>query len=303
VLKVVSFDVAGTLLHVARPVPKVYAEFAGRHGIVVEAEAIAVRLSGAFRQAGSMVPAEAMEADRFERQWWRSVLAASLGIANDDPRLISCFDELFDYYASADAWRMHPELLSLLGRLHAAGLRLAVCSNFDGRLLSLLQQFGLAEAFEKVVLPRHAGYQKPEAGIFHFLVRQLGVSPDACLHAGDSIDNDAAAARLAGLHGLQWSLKPEQESAVAEEQLQMALQGESDRTYPTPAAWREAAMARPNGVDELESARRRSIARRHYAGDGEPDADTLADHELYILGKMTLDEYQEYLVFKHGNPD
>jgi len=300
--KVISFDVAGTLLHFARPVPKVYAEVAGRNAIPVDENAVAKRLPEAFRQAGSMAPPSSAEIDRFERQWWRSVLAGSLGVANDDPRLGSCFDELFGYYASSEAWRMHPELLPLLGRLRAEGYRLAICSNFDGRLFPLLQQFDLAACFDAIVLPRHAGSQKPEAGIFHFLVRELGVSPAACLHVGDSVENDAAAARLAGLHGLQWSLKPEQEIAVAEEQLLMALRNDSLHTYATPDVWREAAMARPNGVDDLEAARRRSIARRHYGSEGKPDADTLADHELYILGKMNLDEYQEYLVFKHGKP-
>lgn len=299
-LKVISFDVAGTLLHFARPVPRVYAEFAGRHGIEVEADAVAERLPIAFAQAGSMVPPSTEEPEHFERRWWRSVLAASLGIANTDPQLDGCFEELFDHYASPAAWRMHSGLLPLLDQLRAEGYRLVICSNFDGRLFRLMEQLQLANSFEAIVLPRHAGFQKPEAGMFHFLARELGVMPENCLHVGDSVENDAAAARLAGMHGLQWALKPEQEIAVASEQLFAALQNGSRREYPTAAAWREAAMARPNGVDDLEIARRRTLARQHYAGEGKPDADTLADHELYILGKMTMDEYQEYLVFKYG---
>jgi len=31
------------------------------------------------------------------------------------------------------------------------------------------------------------------------------------------------------------------------------------------------------------------------------DADTLADQEIYIQGKMTHEEYQKYLLFKHSN--
>lgn len=73
--------------------------------------------------------------------------------------------------------------------------------------------------------------------------------------------------------------------------------------YRNADEWRAAAMQRPDGVDADEVARRREIARGHYAKTGgEPDADTWADHELYIHGKMDLEEYQAYLLFKHGQP-
>jgi len=72
--------------------------------------------------------------------------------------------------------------------------------------------------------------------------------------------------------------------------------------YETAGQWREAAMRRENGVDEEESRRRREMVRQYHLREGgEPDADTLADYDLYILGKMELDEYEQYLLFKHGS--
>ncbi|MFC1542720.1 hypothetical protein ACFL4M_02405 [Pseudomonadota bacterium] len=71
--------------------------------------------------------------------------------------------------------------------------------------------------------------------------------------------------------------------------------------YKTADEWREAAMKRVNGVDENESARRREMVQLHQLQSGaEPDADTLADYELHILGKMDIKEYQDYLFFKHS---
>jgi len=71
--------------------------------------------------------------------------------------------------------------------------------------------------------------------------------------------------------------------------------------YKTADEWCEAAMRRANGVDENESARRREMVQLHQLQSGaEVDADTLADYELYILGKMDIKEYQDYLFLKHS---
>jgi len=300
-IRVVSFDAAGTLLHFARPVARVYAEVAARNGIEAVAEKVDERLPSAFEQGGRMVPVPGESADDFERQWWKSVLAVALDVSRQDRRLDDCFAELFGYYASEAAWRIHERLPELLAGLQHAGLRLAICSNFDGRLPELLKQLELMSYFDAVVLPRHAGAEKPETEIFRYMVDAMGEQPGACLHVGDSIENDVAAARLAGLQGLQWSLKPEADIRFAASKLYEALHGSGRPAYRTADAWRQAAMQRPDGVDDVESARRRAQAREHYRQTGRvPSADLLADHELFILGKMTLDEYQEYLVFKHG---
>ncbi|HXH72629.1 MAG TPA: HAD-IA family hydrolase [Mariprofundaceae bacterium] len=303
-VKVVSFDVAGTLLHFARPVAAVYADFAARHGISCTSEEVAVRLPAVFAAASSMAPPADQDPAIYERRWWREILARCLDVAPEDERLASCFAEVFDYYATPAAWRLHPGLPTLLGELREAGLRLAICSNFDGRLFGILEQTGLREFFDVVVLPRHAGRQKPDAAIFGYMVETFGVLPEECLHVGDSVENDAVAARLAGLQGLQWSLKPEADLEMAAQQLRQSMPGTGRPVYRTPDVWRDVAMARPDGVDDLEAARRRAVARRHYTESGMmPDPDTLADHELFIRGKMTLDEYQEYLVCKHSDSE
>jgi len=72
--------------------------------------------------------------------------------------------------------------------------------------------------------------------------------------------------------------------------------------YASPSEWREAAMLRSSAVSDDEINQRRAIADAHNRQHGISDADTLADQQLYIQGKMELDEYQRYLLFKHSNP-
>jgi len=74
--------------------------------------------------------------------------------------------------------------------------------------------------------------------------------------------------------------------------------------YKTADEWRDVAMQREDGVSSKVIASRRKQAEAHYAKENvQPTADILADHELFILGKMDMQEYEQYLLFKHSqNP-
>ena len=71
--------------------------------------------------------------------------------------------------------------------------------------------------------------------------------------------------------------------------------------YATADEWRAEAMQRVSSISESEIIQRRTQASRHYQQEEVmPNADTLADHELFILGKMDLSEYEQYLLLKHS---
>jgi len=71
--------------------------------------------------------------------------------------------------------------------------------------------------------------------------------------------------------------------------------------YETATEWRQVAMQRMQGVSRDEQDKRREQAQAHIQEEGiQPNADLWADFELYILGKMELEEYQEYLFLKHS---
>ncbi|NWF35443.1 hypothetical protein [Mariprofundus sp. KV] len=71
-------------------------------------------------------------------------------------------------------------------------------------------------------------------------------------------------------------------------------------TYANADQWRAAAMARSLTIPAEISEQRQQAAACHNIQEGVTDSDTLLDQQLYIRGKMELDEYQEYLLFKHG---
>jgi putative hydrolase of the HAD superfamily len=82
--------------------------------------------------------------------------------------------------------------------LSAAGLRLAVVSNWDVGLHDHLRRLGLDGALDAVVTSAEAGSPKPEPQIFQLALERLGATAARAVHVGDS-DDDAEGARAAGM--------------------------------------------------------------------------------------------------------
>jgi putative hydrolase of the HAD superfamily len=82
--------------------------------------------------------------------------------------------------------------------LAAAGLRLAVVSNWDVGLHDHLAALGLTPLLDAVVTSAEAGAPKPEPQVFELALARLGATADRAVHVGDA-DGDAEGARVAGL--------------------------------------------------------------------------------------------------------
>jgi len=202
-VKAVLFDAGDTLFRVRGSVGEAYAAVAARHGVVVAPADIEPRFRAAFRRMpplGFPAAAPAELPDR-EYAWWKAVAAASfagLSFANFD----AFFRDLFEHFAAADAWALFPDALPALRALQARGLRLAIVSNFDGRLLPICDGLGIAGLFEAIVISGRVGYAKPDPRIFEIALAGLGVAPAEAVHVGDNEREDLAGARAAGLRAL-----------------------------------------------------------------------------------------------------
>jgi len=73
-----------------------------------------------------------------------------------------------------------------------------------------------------------------------------------------------------------------------------------DKSYESAQAWFDAAMGRPSLLDEAGVRQRQAIADAHNACNGITDPAILADQQLYVQGRMEIEEYERYLLFKYG---
>jgi putative hydrolase of the HAD superfamily len=203
-LAAVTLDAAGTLFEVAEPVGATYARVAARHGIALDPEETERR----FRDVLAVAPplafpgVDAPRRAESERSWWQAVVRAAFGPAGGARGFPAAFAELFRTYAEPAAWRVFPDVRDALVRLRRDGLRLAVVSNFDERLIPLLEGLDLASLVDQVTPSSRVGAAKPDPAIFRAALAGLGVSPDATVHVGDGLVADVEGARAAGLRAV-----------------------------------------------------------------------------------------------------
>ena len=132
-------------------------------------------------------------------QFFRSWMAAA-GIPEDEMRAIA--ERFRAMHAEACMWRIIRDgTHEALERLKAAGLKMAIVSNADGRVAADAQRFGIARYFDVIIDSQVVGVEKPDPRIFRLALDALGVPPEEALYAGDIYSIDMIGARAAGVTG------------------------------------------------------------------------------------------------------
>jgi putative hydrolase of the HAD superfamily len=196
--RAVLLDALGTLLELERPWPLLRRTLARRHGIAVgEAEAKRAVLAemAYYRQHHQEGGDERSLADLRRR--------CALVLQAEVPELASLSpEEVTEVLLDSIRFSPYPDAAPALAGLRGAGLRLAVVSNWDCSLSSVLAQLGLAAAIDRVVVSAEVGVAKPDPRIFHVALERLGCDVSEALFVGDSLETDVAGARAAGLRAL-----------------------------------------------------------------------------------------------------
>lgn len=200
-VKAVFFDAVGTLLLPAEPVALTYRAAAQRHGAAIEPAVITDRLREAFakqerfdREAGWRT-SESREVAR-----WRTIVRETLREA-DDPE--ACFFELWEWYRSPTSWVLAADTGAVLSALAGRGLILGMASNFDARLIEVMNgKSELAPLADRCVISSFAGWRKPAGEFYAEVARQANLPANQILYVGDDLRNDVEGARQAGLQAL-----------------------------------------------------------------------------------------------------
>ncbi|MGD9895987.1 MAG: HAD-IA family hydrolase [Candidatus Methylacidiphilaceae bacterium] len=200
-IRVVLFDLVGTILAPGAPVAETYAAAAARHGLRIDAEIVANN----FRQVLSRYryrPRATIPSDGDDRVYWGEMVRESLAPALDSGlglgRGKEIAGELYAHYGSGEAWRLYPEAKRVLAGLRGLGIRLGVLSNWDRRARRVLADLGLVEFFSEIFLSAELGAAKPDPFVYRLACERLECPPAAILLVGDDPENDGTAPRACG---------------------------------------------------------------------------------------------------------
>ena len=206
---VVFFDVAGTLIRVRDGVGVQYARVAGRFGLNADPKALEREFPRAFRAAPPMAfPGALAEAiPGLEREVWRGIVrdvfAGAGYLAGFVPGGFEAyFDAVYRHFEDPETWDVFPDVLPALSALRVLGSPLGIVSNFDSRVLRILEGLDLAPWFQSVTLSSQIGATKPDRAIFARALAHHGVGAARALHVGDAPVEDCEGARAAGLRAV-----------------------------------------------------------------------------------------------------
>jgi len=192
---VILLDALGTLVALEPPAPRLRAELAERFGLAVShaqaADAIAAEISYYRAHLDEGRDRASLEALRGRcAEVLRSALPDAGGI--EPSRMVEALLASLCFTAFADA---RPALLAARAR----GQRLVVVSNWDVSLHDVLQALGLESLLDGVLTSAEVGTRKPARAMFERALTLVGGHSAQAIHVGDSLEEDVAGARAAGI--------------------------------------------------------------------------------------------------------
>ncbi len=198
-IRMVLFDLVGTLLLPAVPIGETYAAAAARHGLPVDPAVVTENFHRALARRRYR-PQATVPSDGEDRDYWRVMVRESLALAPGalPEREKRIAEDLYAHYGRGEAWRLYPEVRVVLAALRSSGRPLGVLSNWDRRARRVLTALGLIESFSAIFLSAELGAAKPDPHLYRLVAERLGLPPATLLLVGDDPENDGAAPKACG---------------------------------------------------------------------------------------------------------
>jgi putative hydrolase of the HAD superfamily len=197
-LRAVLLDALGTLLELEPPAPFLRAQLSRRFGVALSDadadRAIAAEIAYYRRHFD-----EGRDEPSLAGLRRRCAQALRDGVPDAVRDRLPPAASLVDALLESLRFRSFPEVHAALSAYRDRGLRLVVVSNWDVSLHDRLRELGVTPMLDGVVTSAEAGARKPSPAIFEQALQVAGVAAGAAVHVGDSIDEDVAGARAAGI--------------------------------------------------------------------------------------------------------
>lgn len=200
-IKLISFDAADTLIKLALSIGDHYSSYAQKHGVNANPKDINI----AFKTVFANTPPLGTDGNK-GLSWWRDVIERTfneIGFSRNNFKDFDQFSEdLYEALSEERTWAIFPDVVSTLEKLKEKNYRMIVFSNFDERLIKILQDLKIASYFERIVCSTQIGYAKPDRKAFHKVSELVKLKPEEIVHIGDGVSNDYLGAIDSGLKAI-----------------------------------------------------------------------------------------------------
>lgn len=192
----ILLDALGTLVALEPPAPLLRAELSRRFGLEVSEEQAARAIGAEIAYYRGHLD-EGLDDSGLAalRRRCAGVLRAELPAAGLELEL----DPLVDALLASLRFTAFADVRPALIAARAGGQRLVVVSNWDVSLHGVLRALELEPLLDGILTSAGAGARKPAPAIFEQALDLAGASPEHAIHVGDSLEEDVAGARGAGI--------------------------------------------------------------------------------------------------------
>jgi haloacid dehalogenase superfamily, subfamily IA, variant 3 with third motif having DD or ED/haloacid dehalogenase superfamily, subfamily IA, variant 1 with third motif having Dx(3-4)D or Dx(3-4)E len=202
----VLFDLGSTLIYSAHDqnwgavMPRMQADLLAHlntHGYALAPEAFFSRLRANYAVFDQQRQSDWVE---YTASYLIATTLADLGAPAPAPDVLA--EAVKAYFAYSETlYEPMPGAHATLRELQAAGLRLGLISNASdaGNVQRLIDNAGLREYFDPILISAAVGLRKPNPRIFQLALTAWGLPPAAVVMVGDTLGADILGAQLAGL--------------------------------------------------------------------------------------------------------
>jgi putative hydrolase of the HAD superfamily len=197
-MKLILFDAGNTLVWVDHPF---LVELLREHGHVATSDELLAAEYLAKAVLDRMIRNGKGGTDATRLPLYFSEVFRTLGVPEFEiPGLAA---QVLERHARKNLWcRVRPGTEEALRELRARGHALAVISNSDGRIESILHEAGLTRHLDFVIDSHVVGLEKPDPRIFHLGCARASVVPREAVYVGDIYEIDVVGATAAGLRAI-----------------------------------------------------------------------------------------------------
>ena len=192
----ILLDALGTLVALEPPAPRLQTGLAKRFGLEVSereaAHAIAAEI--AYYRAHLDDGCDEAGLNALRRRCAEVLRSALPGAGQELP-----LDRVLEALLASLRFSAFPDVRPALLAARERGQRLVVVSNWDVSLVGVLRGVELEPLLDGVLTSAGTGARKPAPAIFEQALGVAGVAADDAIHVGDSLDEDVAGARAAGI--------------------------------------------------------------------------------------------------------
>ncbi len=213
-MEFVFFDAGETLIHPMPSFPELFVEVCTGHGLEVDLEVLRSttrNLMAAVEDRQRRGYTFSDEAGKSRLFWldFYGELVRDMGYTAGDGSLPEALYRTFSDPANYGAY---DDVRETMHALRGRGIRMGLISNFEAWLEDLLEDLGLLEFLEVLVISGKEAYEKPHPRIYELALERGGLEAGRTLHVGDSPISDYDGAREAGMRAVlldRWERFPD----------------------------------------------------------------------------------------------